>query len=301
MSAGVPASDIAIMARSSLKVWMRELAPQLEKLGIPVATPPDFNQILSDRGVRTSIAVGQIAQNLGDSLAWRALLSVTPGFGPSTVAHVLDHATGGPFAARLLELHARGFEGARRREALTNLVTQIIKLATTAAEMATPDLDGGWAGWLADLVGRENFGEEALAKFLAVGEQFGVAEPVSRFVNEFEPTLRDFALGAVEGVRVMTMGMSKGLTVSTAIALGVEANNVPRYGCDVAEELRYLYVALTRATDLTIVSYANRRTGPTARLGAPQVMAQREQSPFMTSLRDVTLENGAVYVNGLAG
>ena len=98
----------------------------------------------------------------------------------------------------------------------------------------------------------------------------------------------------------MTMSQSKGLTVNTAVVMGVEANNIPRPDCDLDENLRLLYVAYTRATDLTVATFASQRTGATARIGEPRVARQRERSSFMRDI-DVAPTSGPDFVRDLQG
>ena len=79
----------------------------------------------------------------------------------------------------------------------------------------------------------------------------------------------------------MSMVSSKGLTVEAAIVFGAEEGLIPRPDADVEEERRLLYVAMTRARRFQFVTWASRRTGPTARAGAPLVMRRRNESRFL--------------------
>ena len=295
LAAGVDAGDIAVLVRSSLQSWTRGIQPVFDSIGVPLAPPPDTRSILADRGVRTALALAQLIVNINDCLAWRALIRVTPGLGDAVVEYVNDSQVDGNFAERLLALNESGFSGLSRRATLTEVVNNVL---TELSEAPPPDLGIGglgWAAWLAERVGAQLFDPEALTQFLAVGDLIGQDQRLSSFVGEFQTSLNDLASGSVDGVRIMTMGMSKGLTFNTAIVMGAEAGNIPSPRGEEAEELRLLYVALTRATDLTVVTYANRRTGPTARVGQSQVAAQRERSPFMSGLQGVGIEDGTSF------
>ena len=92
-------------------------------------------------------------------------------------------------------------------------------------------------------------------------------QPFTRYLAQIEPVGKDLALAQSEGVRLMTMGGSKGLTVRAIIAAGVEEGLIPRPNCDLSEERRILYVAMTRAKEYAFCTWARQRSGPTARAG----------------------------------
>jgi DNA helicase-2/ATP-dependent DNA helicase PcrA len=76
-------------------------------------------------------------------------------------------------------------------------------------------------------------------------------------------------------VRFLTLGMSKGLTVEASIIIGAEEGIIPDPRGSEDEERRLLYVGLTRAKRFSYVTWATRRTGPTARAGSPRVQSRR--------------------------
>lgn len=183
VAGGVDPSDIAVLVRSSLPVWVKELEPRLQALGISMAPPTDLKATLADRGIRTALAMGQLAQNLRDSLSWRALIAVTPGIGNTAIDYVYQSDTQGSFATRLFTLHAQGFEGYRGRNKFTALMDATLQGVSAASTSGVPQGEGGWAGWLVDLVGRDLFVEDALTLYLAVGDQIGIQEGLARFVK----------------------------------------------------------------------------------------------------------------------
>ena len=91
------------------------------------------------------------------------------------------------------------------------------------------------------------------------------------------------------------MGASKGLTVRAAIIAAAEEGVVPRPDCDLGEERRLLYVAMTRAKEFLYCTWARRRRGPTARAGASRVGTMRRHSTFLDG-GPVRSEDGATYL-----
>ena len=80
----------------------------------------------------------------------------------------------------------------------------------------------------------------------------------------------------------MSISSSKGLTVRAALVMGVEEGVIPLARRNIDEERRLLYVAMTRPTEFLYLTWAGRRTGPTARTGAPKVAQGRNRSPLLT-------------------
>jgi superfamily I DNA/RNA helicase len=94
----------------------------------------------------------------------------------------------------------------------------------------------------------------------------------------------------------MSMAASKGLTVRAAIVVGVEEGVVPHPTGHYDEERRLLYVAMTRSTEYLYLTWSGRRTGPTARTGAPRVAAGRNRCPLLTH-GPVASTDGRAYLN----
>lgn len=105
--------------------------------------------------------------------------------------------------------------------------------------------------------------------FLALDDLAGDEISLERYLGRIEPLGKDLAHAQSEGVRIMTMGGAKGLTVRATIIAGVEDGLVPRPNSDLSEERRMLYVAMTRAKEYLYCTWAKRRRGPTARAGTP--------------------------------
>lgn len=70
---------------------------------------------------------------------------------------------------------------------------------------------------------------------------------------------------------------------------------IPRPDAEIDEERRLLYVAATRARLFQYVTWAARRTGPTARAGAPRVGQRRNVSRFRRN-GPVASQDGEAYI-----
>nr|WP_231388892.1 ATP-dependent helicase [Marmoricola sp. URHB0036] len=294
LASGVAPEEIAVLVRSSANTWKRELADHLAEREIPVQDTTDVDATFAETGFRRILAIAHLMVNRDDSLAWRSLLHLTAGIGPAFI-RLVEADTGSPiFAGRLRNLirdDAQNSSAARKaREVVLELEAWLDEHSLEAVELG----DDGWGRWLTDYVQAGELTQAAMDLLISADDLLqGVS--LERFLAELQPTARDQAVTATGGVRIMSMSQSKGLTVNTAIVMGVEAQNIPRPGCDIDEERRLLYVAFTRATHLTVATFASRRTGGTARVGEPRVAQQRERSPFLSDL-DLTPSDGTAYI-----
>jgi superfamily I DNA/RNA helicase len=116
-----------------------------------------------------------------------------------------------------------------------------------------------------------------------------------RYLSQITPMGKDRALAESPGVRIMTMGGAKGLTVRATIIVGLEEGLVPRPDCDLGEQRRFLYVGMTRAKEFLFCTWARRRTGPTARMGAPRVQIRRKCCSFLDG-GPVPSSDGSLYI-----
>src|SRR5205807_5867413 len=101
------------------------------------------------------------------------------------------------------------------------------------------------------------------------------------YLSQIAPLGKDRAQAESKGVRIMTMRGAKGLTVQATIVMALEDGIVPRPDCELGEERRLLYVAMTRARKYLFASWARRRRGQTAWSGKPQVGQFRKFSHFL--------------------
>ena len=108
-----------------------------------------------------------------------------------------------------------------------------------------------------------------------------VQQGLGRYLSQIAPLGKDRAQAESKGVRIMTMGGAKGLTVQATIVMALEDGVVPRPDCELAEERRLLYVAMTRAKKYLFATWARRRRGQTAWSGKAQIGRFRRFSHFL--------------------
>jgi DNA helicase-2/ATP-dependent DNA helicase PcrA len=262
------------------------LRPFLEELGISAAWTGWVEIALGEDEIRRWLALAHLKLNGEDSLAWWTLLHVTEGIGDKIIGYVYDNATGDEtFGQALVRLKEENLpdrpRGWRRVETTMDEAIAVIN----AMDLDGEDLDvRGWGGWLLDRMNPNRVSVDARRLLEMVGSAVAIDDGLGGLLGQLETMGKDLAASEGLGVRVMTMTGSKGLTVNTTIVMGVEQGIVPRDNADEAEERRLLYVAMTRATDMCVLTYAQRRSGPSARIGTANVAGTRNRSQLLDSL-----------------
>ncbi len=155
----------------------------------------------------------------------------------------------------------------------------------------------GWGHWMLAAAGDETVPEpstDCAALLHGLDELMEEDEGLGRYLAQITPLGKDLALAERRGVRIMTMGGAKGLTVRATIILGLEEGIVPRPDGDLGEERRLLYVAMTRAKEFLYCTWTRRRVGPTARAGAQRIMDRRNSTSFLRG-GPVNSQDGQAY------
>lgn len=158
----------------------------------------------------------------------------------------------------------------------------------------------GWEKWISDTFAIEAAKEitDDFRELLGnVNERIEKTDDLGSYLGQIAPLARDLALARSDGVRIMTLAGSKGLTVEAAILCGLESGLVPKDGEDLAEERRLLYVGMTRAKRVLFGTWARQRRGPTARAGRGHSNERRRSSIFLDN-GPVQSQDGNQYLAG---
>ena len=304
---GLEPRDIAVLMRSDYRgVWSAPLRQQLAEAGIPATDVEAALVPLAEPGSRRLMAIARLVANVHDGLSWWTLLRLTNGISDGYVAKVADEAlaNGESFATRLVRIEQdppAGVTATSHNRAVEVVSTTLGIVEETDIE-GVPASEEGWATWfieLADALGID-LSDEFSQLAAEVGKLTPQEEGLNYFLNQLEPVTKDLAL-RTEGVAIMTMTRSKGLTFRAAIVMGVEQGVVPLSTAqDVNEERRLLYVAMTRPKEYLYLTMAQERTGPTARTGGPNVGQSRSRCSFFQALGpDFAPRPGLTYLGSI--
>jgi DNA helicase-2/ATP-dependent DNA helicase PcrA len=298
----VPESEILILLASDDKGrFSIPIKRELERVGIKCADPDRVKRILEERENRRLIEALRLLVFRQDSLAWASLLKLQSGVGPGFTNYIYDLArsSGFGFGESLLsayDANFSGYTGAGKQQALA-LVGSVLEWLNSHA--VPEDHEAGWGGWIVSIAGdtvapepSEELGE-LLSKLDAISED---NQGLSRYLGQIAPLGQDLARAEGAGARIMTMASSKGLTVRATIVAALENDVIPHPGADTSEQLRLLYVAMTRSREFLYGTWARYRRGPTAHAGNPRVSQRRSHSSFLDG-GPISSQDGAAYVD----
>jgi DNA helicase-2/ATP-dependent DNA helicase PcrA len=298
---GIPPDQILVLFRGDHNGhFSAPVKEHLMRRGIAVSDSDVVDRALSEERNRRTLALLRLAAGREDSLAWATILYLTPQVGVRFFDYIYGIAVGERvgFGKALLREHETRFEGAPKAPA-SRAAEAIDAVLAWLDGLGTPDEapDDGWGHWIGDVEANDVFSgfDEQLLEIVRTIDTLVEPSDLSRFLGQIAPLGKDLAAARSQGVRLMTMGGSKGLTVQATIVAGVEEGIVPRPEAELAEERRLLYVAMTRARRYLFVTWCQRRTGPTARSGAPNV-GLRNHSNFVNG-GPVQSRNGTTYIN----
>ena len=293
------ASDVLVLSRADYNsVWSEPLRAALADAQVPATDVEAAIAPLAEGPSRKVLAIARLAVNRRDDLAWWAYLRGTSGVSAVFIAALTDEASTRKqrFSDRVLVLETEPPNGVSSRSlrAATRAVAHVQAHLDRLALEAVPESEHGWFDWLLQTASELSIpvSERFKALAAAVGKATPQSEGLNHFLNQLEPLTKDFAV-RTDGVAIMTMGRSKGLTFRATIVMGVEEGVVPfARARDQDEERRLLYVAMTRAREFLFLTMAQYRTDATARSGE-FLERNRSRSPFFQPLnirpQDATL------------
>jgi len=274
MNEGVEPKHILVLMRTDYKrMFSKPIREALEKCDIPCSDPSYILALLKQPGNRELLVLLRMLIDRNDSIAWASLLCLTRGVGETFFQYIYDRAkdAGVTFSTELLSGYNNDFPDAPSSAPKAKAMMDSILLWLTQHNLPDEQPEQGWGHWIVDLCSDDGFVSEATGDFktllLKLDEVCEEQQSLERYIGQVEPLGKDLAQAQSEGVRIMTMGGSKGLTVRATIIAGVENGLIPRPNSDLSEERRILYVAMTRAKEYLFCTWAASRRGPTARAG----------------------------------
>ena len=287
----VEPKDIVVLLRGdSNDVWSNPLREIFANDGIPSTNVEEALAPLDHDETRRLLAIAHLVSNRSDSLAWWTHLKLTRGVSDAYLSAVADEAlaSGETFAQRVLrcvEEPPAGAATATHNRVLESIAGVEAIIGEVDLEHVAPS-DEGWSTWLLELADQLRLGlpPELADLARAVGRVIPQSEGLIHYLAQLEPVSKDNAL-RTDGVAIMTMTRSKGLTFRAAIIMGVEEGVIPSpRAASEEEERRLLYVGITRAREWCYLTMASTRHGPTGYSGRPNPGTSRGRCPLLQPL-----------------
>lgn len=303
MNEGVEPKHILILMRTDYKrMFSKPIREALEQCDIPCSDPSYVLDLLKQPGNRKLLVLLRVLIDRNDSIAWASLLRLTHGVGETFFQYIYDRAkdAGVTFSTELLSGYNNDFPDAPSSASKVKIMMNSILSWLNHTDLPDEQPEQGWGRWIVDICGDGDFVLETTDDFkkllLNLDELSEEQQTLGRYLGQIEPLGKDLAQAQSEGVRIMTMGGSKGLTVRATIIAGVENEIIPRPNSNLNEERRILYVAMTRSKEYLFCTWAKSRKGPTARAGHSS-SNRRCHSEFLND-GPVQSEDGQRFLEG---
>jgi len=292
--------EILILTRSDdNEKFTKKIKEILKDKSVATFDSRDLKKMLKTKEVVKLMAFLQMMENKKDSLGWITLLKETRGIGNTTIGKILKRAEEENKRFDSVVESESGDLGShpvfcRIKEQLETVRVEYEKIdpqntklgewiATTVAPKLEIDLSTEFVNILREVDARVEVENQTLGYF----------------ISQISPISQDIANEQEIGVRFMTMQGSKGLTSRATIILGVDNDLIPSSrNPKQDEERRLLYVAMTRSQEILIMTWANRRRGPQARSGTPNIL-RRNYSSFLEG-GPIQSEEGTSYVSSFS-
>lgn len=267
----VPPPEILVLLRGDHNgTFSRPIKDALDDLGIAYSDPESVGRVLAQLANRRMLASFRLLVNPRDSLAWASLLVLTPGIGQTFCDYIYERARAAriQFGQALFDAYEANFPDGPRSAARAGRLIRLVTAWLDTHPLPADPPENGWGHWMVEVAGDDVVpapSEHCTALLHALDDLVEPEQEFGRFLSQITPLGKDRAQAESQGVRIMTMTGSKGLTVRATIIAGLDDGIVPRPDEDLGEERRLLYVAMTRAKEFLFGTWAGQRRGPTAR------------------------------------
>jgi len=294
-------SEILVLLRSDYRgMFSKPIKEALDDLDVPYSDPDWVKHLLAEEKNRQLLSVLRLLVNRSDSLAWASLLTIKRGIGGSFIDFIYNRAkdSNSQFGETLLRERDKGFPEGPTASSSKALALIEETMDWLDGHSLPEEPESNWSEWIVDNTGGSVVPAPSteLVELLSSIDEFAEEEcEFGRYLSQIYPLAKDVAVTESDGVRIMTMAASKGLTVEATVISALEHGIIPRPDADQNEERRLLYVAMTRARRFVYGTWARRRQGPTARAGRERVQQRRNLCMFLRS-GPVRSQDGEEYL-----
>lgn len=260
----------------------------------------------TDQG-RNFISILQLLVNPEDSLAWRILLKIRDNnIGIETFKKIYQIALENGFTFyKAIEYISENPEAMPRKGQLIKSEIDEMKTLLDPIEINNIEDLSVFIKSLADeLINIEETKDDVVTLFnniiLSINEKNDLAK-LLKAVNVSYSNLEQDSIE--ERVSIMTMHQAKGLTADAVFIAAAEEEYIPGRAVgqdEIGDELRLLYVSLTRAKHHLYMTYCKRRTGTQKYTGTNSGNSRRQLSHFL-SQSNLRIESGDIFINEING
>ena len=303
-------SDILILLRNNKhKIFSKPIVEELTNKGVEIIEAsnasekfnvPDTMSSETKKLGRLFVSYSRLLISIHDQLAWRSILMLeNNGIGIKTIAEVVRYADENHITFyETLELIESGKHSIGAKSInISNAFQKVIAIINPLTHLSIKDK----ILRLADIVITDDTIKEE------------ITEPIIDLINrdnsqDLDSVLKSILVEESElnetvgniGVNIMTMHQAKGLDSKIVILVGIEKELIPGRDTGIKEKdaLRLLYVSITRAKEMLILTHCKNRSGRQSHSGVSSPGVIRSLSRFVSG-GPVKSEPGPDYIRSL--
>jgi DNA helicase-2/ATP-dependent DNA helicase PcrA len=304
----IPPESILILLRVDTRgSFSRVLREAFETIGLPMATASDESTPLEENCGREVLSILRLVNSPEDHLSWTSFLRIRRnGLGQVAISAIYDIArrSGLTFFQVINQIaedptRLPRFGGIVQAEVNTarHLIDQIRPLDPAVPESDLDILD--FISQAVDIIIPGNPETDHIKQYLTGVASMTAAQSLEDLLVSLQSANLDIEPDLTPGfVNVLTMHKAKGLTANAVIVMAAEDEHIPGRQTNepgLGDERRLLFVSLSRARNILIVTYCDSRVGQQRMLGRHPRNPRRTLTRF---LRDTPLhpQPGPVYV-----
>jgi len=282
---GIPAEEILIIGRTP--DVLREVKKKFDEIKLEWLDPDVWLNLLKEKDTRLLLSHLRLLVEPHDSLSWRTILFYTDKVGDKTNSILSNLALSrriryGEIVAEKVFMNANPNVYQNK----INDAVDIVKNKLSAIDLPSTTK---WGTWIKQQITNKKL-PQINQQFLELLEKIDQLEDdnseasLGQYLSQVEPLIKDIANKKTKGkIRIMPIRRSKGLTVRATIIVGTEMDIIPlRSAKNFLEEIRLLYVGMTRATEYLYVTRTRVRVGASSYTGQ-QNTARRTSCPFLVN------------------
>lgn len=252
--------------------YSKPIRAELENSGIPIASPP--SALLNDKNIRIAFSFFKLFFQPEDSLTWRTILELwRKGTGEKSIkaAYNVAHERGITFYGALMA--AKDNPDWFDSNCISQLSEGIDDIFQQSEILFINEMNSTFESSIEFVTALETvlhslFGEAE--SFESVYSIFAsmIFENHLMSLNDLVKFIEEESLDPAkvvdkEKVNILSMHKAKGLTSEVVIIIGAEDEQMPAdtFGAQFDEKRRLLYVSLTRAKSVLLITFCKKRLG----------------------------------------
>lgn len=312
---GAKPEDILILLRTDRNgIFSKELQFAFNEISVPIAVNEKPKSVFDTDHGRQVISIFRLSQNLGDHLAWRALLQTRKKLriGEKSLFDLCSLSINYnlTFYDLILSVINGGIETKLRDkikseyDAILEIVNSVQFIIGSSNNLSI-SLDEAINLSVEKILPTDKEKAKEVIEYLQKASKELEFDSMGKLIAAIESSsLKDEEIEQdidKEKVNILSMHRAKGLTANVVFILAAEDETIPGKNerePELGDERRLLFVSLTRAKHKLIITYCSKRIGAQQRSGRNINSTRRNLTQFLTDA-PIHPKRGSLFINEL--